>query len=215
MQEAQTTPTQKTMDEITQSVATVVKETGKLKNRLKEAMASGQPVDAVAVLVREILPIQEMLAASIHDVLMLEDEDPGDGSDEDYEDEGDPDAYGDEGDEDGDPDDPDDEDLDEGYLEIDEATFEAAMVILRVHGFDIPNGDKSEPTQMLSKPEYARAAVIRLLHSAYDEEEAAAAVQHLIATYPNVPLKKELDDARAAFQAQQAQQAQGGAQAGA
>jgi hypothetical protein len=214
MQEAQTTPTQKTMEEITQSVATVVKETGKLKNRLKEAMASGQPVDAVAVLVREILPIQEMLAASIHDVLMLEDEDPGYGGDEDYEDEGDPEAYGDEGDEDGDGDEEGDEG-DEGYLEIDEATFEAAMVILRVHGFDIPNGDKSEPTQMLSKPEYARAAVIHLLHSAYDEEEAAAAVQQLIATYPNVPLKKELDDARAAFQAQQAQQAQGGAQAGA
>ncbi len=214
MQAAQATPTQKTMDEITQSIAMVVRETGKLKDRLKAAIAAGQSVDAVSVLVREILPIQEMLAASIHDVLLLEDEDPGYGGDEDYEEDGDPDAYGDEGDEDGDPDDPDG-DLDEGYLEIDEATFEAAMVILRVHGFDIPNGDKSEPTQMLSKPEYARAAVIRLLHSAYDEEEAAAAVQQLIATYPNVPLKKELDDARAAFQAQQAQQAQGGAQAGA
>lgn len=206
MQAAQATPTQKTMAEITQSIAMVVRETGKLKDRLKAAIAAGQSVDAVSVLVREILPIQEMLATSVHDVLLLEDEDPTYQGDDDD----DSDDFGDDGD-DGD-DDTADDDLDEGYIEIDEATFETAMILLRVHGFDIPNGDKSEHTQVLSRPEYARAAVIRLLHSAYEEEEAAAAVQQLIATYPNVPLKKELDDARAAFQAQQAQ---GGAQAGA
>lgn len=194
-----------TLEEIIASVQMVVSATGDLKNRVRSQMERGETVDVVNVLVKEILPLQEMLGKAVLSVLNTIEEDGEDFDEDGYEDgEEDPSATGNEGfEEDGE---------EEGsFIELEEAVFDNALVILRAHGFDIPNGSKDANVKALASPEYARSALLALLYSAYDEETYATSVQQLIQTFPNVPLQKEIDDAVKAIQAAQG----GGANTGA
>lgn len=186
-----------TLEEIIASVQMVVSATGDLKNRVRSQMERGETVDVVNVLVKEILPLQEMLGKAVLSVLNTIEEDGEDFDEDGYEDgEEDPSDTGNEGfEEDGE---------EEGsFIELEEAVFDNALVILRAHGFDIPNGSKDANVKALASPEYARSALLALLYSAYDEETYATSVQQLIQTFPNVPLQKEIDDAVKAIQAAQ------------
>lgn len=193
-----------TLEEIIASVQMVVSATSDLKNRVKAQIERGETVDVANVLVKEILPLQEMLGKSVLSVLNTIEDDDGEDFDEDGED------FYDDGEEDGDEDgdeDPNakyDDGGEEGsFIELEEAVFDNALVILRAHGFDIPNGSKDANVKALASPEYARSAMLALLYSAYDEETYATSVQQLIQSFPNVPLQKEIDDAVKALQAAQ------------
>jgi hypothetical protein len=189
----------------------LVDATDALKSRL---LATTEPIDVLQVLLREVLPLQKMLAKNLHDThLYLEEVDGDDYDDEDDGGEDDQqDALdGDDQDDGDDGGDEDDDELPEGILEIDAPIAERVLVFLRIHGFDLPNGNKDPQIEKLASPMFARVAMIQMLTSLYGDD-AGEMIQGLIAAYPNVPLRQELEQAveAAKSQAQGQSEAQGG-----
>jgi hypothetical protein len=189
----------------------LVDATDALKTRL---MTTTESIDVLQVLLREVLPLQKMLAKNLFDThLYLEEVDGDDYDDEDDEQDGD-EGDGEEDEQDGDEGDGEEDDgdeLPEGILEIDAPIAERVLVFLRIHGFDLPNGNKDPQTEKLASPMFARVAMIEMLTSLYGED-AGEMIQGLIQAYPNVPLRQELEQAveAAKNQSQGQNEAQGG-----
>lgn len=205
MTEQNQNPVTKSFTQLKESAQGLLKAAEEAQAKINARIANGETVDATKILVNDILPLLSLL--NKNQVEVLESLEEVEDNDEDFFDE---DGEGGEGDEeDGDEGGEEYEEGDEDFVEISQSVLDKVIFFLRLHAFDIPNGNQVD--ENLKSPETLRLVLAEMLNDV-DSDSWPIFYGQLVQNYPNVPFQKEIDEQVRRGQEQNTE-AQGGGEA--